>query len=446
MNKKIILYFVLAFVFVSLFSCVSKEDTIPNEDFTPATINESSIGWYANELMPFPLEKKWQIEKNENKHLYIRGAHPYSGLPKLSSFDTVSASIPKQEVELVTKFADEYCTSFLDNQFASTNYGYNIAYFDNALVSIPFTFYSNFGGSSPEDIIDVLNFDFHNNQRLENTSLFKPYNTFLKTIAPLCKDSLMQQFTKPTNTNPEYTKFLTEIYDVRLLETGTDPSNQDNYQNIAVVPNGILVFFYSGTICKPNAGIWEVFIPIEKIQEFCQFTCHSDAYSEIHYPPNWQLFAENGNFLIHYPTTPTVQKEYPLNLNITKNTPEEGDISILVPVVFTDSKKNNFSSATIEIEWNKSKAFESTDFGTNKITEENIDGIPFSTTSYNDAAAGNEYYTKEYVGECTNIFYKLSITVHSTNVENYDPGTVIEYSKSDVFKSINLVFASFHFR
>ena len=427
-----------------MLSCADKiETSVP---FTPVRINSSSIGWYTQDLMPFPVIKSWNEVQNENKHLYIRGAYPKISGTEFKNFNSISKSIPQKEIDLVSDFASQYHDSFLKNQFASTNYGYNISYFDFRLISIPYTFFSNFGGSSPEDLVSVLNYDFKKEKTVLNKELFSPYDKFLKEIAEICKNSLTRQFKNPKSTNSKYIEFLASKYDKELIVSGTDPSNEENYKHIMILKKGITVFFLSEQICKSNSGIWEVFIPYEDISQFTKFKINENAYSEIDYPNDLTIYAENGSFLLHYPSTPIINPNR-TNRNVTvspDNSHAEGSVNFYLPVTFPDNRKTNFAQAYVTISWDNLTAFKP-DSKENK-TKSTIDGIEFDRYEYSDAAVGNDYEIVSFIGNCLKMNYKLDITIHSTNIENYDPGTVEPFDRSSVIEEINTVFATFQFR
>ena len=61
-------------------------------------------------------------------------------------------------------------------------------------------------------------------------------------------------------------------------------------------------------------------------------------------------------------------------------------------------------------------------------------------------ALGNEYEIVTYIGNCLKMNYKIDVTIHSTNIENYDPGTVKQFDKNLVIEKLNTIFATFHFR
>ncbi len=448
MLKKLITLVLFFCFFVPASGCSNKPS--PSVGVPKTQIEHNKIAWIAPQIMPYPIEKEWNEIQDENKHLYIRGARPYSNLNHFTIFNQLSSQIPQSEIDILTRFVEEYHHSFLKNQFASTNYGYNIAYFDPAFISIPFTFLSNYGGASPEDLISILNFDIQKQKALRNQALFTPYNQFLQHISSLCFQDLEKQFTEFDPSTPkEYMDYVSSQYDLRLLKQGTDPQNIRNYENIAIVPNGIIVFFLSENICKEHTGIWEVFIPTDSIASFCSYPIDKEAYSELVYPPYWEMYSGDGSFIIYHPTTPIVHpQEAPSN--ITSSVSEDrtnGVVKVFVPVAFSSSQKNNFSEAEIRIAWNKNTPFEVPEELSKLPTKkEIIDGVSFLSYEYSDVGAGNIYDTKTYVGTCIKIHYQIQFVIHSTQVGNYDPGTIEPFSKEEVYKAINEVFASFSFR
>ncbi len=441
----IILFFCLLLPFSGCSNKPSSSIVVPK---TPIEHNE--IAWIAPELMPYPIVKEWNEIQDENKHLYIRGARPYSTMSQFTEFNQLSSQIPQSEIDILTRFAEEYHHSFLKNQFASTNYGYNISYFDSALISIPFTFLSNYGGASPEDLVSIMNFDIQKQKALRNQALFTPYHQFLRRISTICFLDLQKQFTEFDPSTPkEYIEYVSSQYDLRLLKQGTDPQNPQNFEHIAIVPNGILVFFLSENISKEQTGIWEVFIPTDDIASFCTFTIDKDAYSEIVYPSHWTMYSGDGSFIIYHPITPVLDPEQAPS-NIQSSVSEDhtsGMVNLFIPVSFSSSQKNNFSSAEIQIQWSKSTPFEIPEELSELPTKEEIvDGVPFISYEYSDVAAGNIYDIKTYIGSCIKIHYQIQFILHSTQISNYDPGTVELFSKEEVYKALNEVFASFSFR
>ncbi|MDD4614998.1 MAG: hypothetical protein PHI40_06295 [Caldisericia bacterium] len=449
MHKKNIVLFFLFFLLAGVVSC-KKETSTPILTQENLTIENDSIVWSAPQLMPYPMYKEWNEIQDENKHLYIRGAKPVLDTPNADSFNQTASQIPQYEIDLLTQFATEYHNSFLQNQYASTNYGYNISYFDSSFVSIPYTFLSNFGGSSPEDINAILNYDFNHQKALKNEELFSPYPKFLQTLSQFCFDDLKKQFTEFSPSTPkEYMEFVSSKYDVRLLKQGTSPDNPTNFQHICLVPKGIIVFFLSGNICKSGAGIWEVFVPYESIASYSQIPIQNNAYSDLIFPPHWDMYSGEGSFIVHYPTIPQVNPEqYPTNMfSSISDDHNHGAVQIFIPVTFASTNANNFREATMKIEWDTTKPFTIPDeFAVSSQKEERIDGISFTSYETSDAAAGNIYDMKVYIGKCVKMNYQITFTIHSTRVENYDPGTVISFDPKDVYKAINEVFRSFSFR
>ncbi len=295
-----------------------------------------------------------------------------------------------------------------------------------------------------------MNFDIQKQKAVRNSVLFSPYPQFLRRISTICFLDLQKQFTEFDPSTPkEYIEYVSSQYDLRLLKQGTDPQNHQNFEHIAIVPNGILVFFLSENISKEQTGIWEVFIPTDDIASFCTFTINDEAYSEIVYPSHWTMYSGDGSFIIYHPITPVLNPEQAPS-NIKSSVSEDdtsGIVNLFIPVSFSSSQKNNFSSAEIQIQWSKNTPFEIPEELSELPTKEEIvDGVPFISYEYSDVAAGNIYDTKTYVGTCIKIHYQIQFILHSTQISNYDPGTVEPFSKEEVYKAINEVFASFSFR
>ncbi len=115
-------------------------------------------------------------------------------------------------------------------------------------------------------------------------------------------------------------------------------------------------------------------------------------------------------------------------------------MTIAIPKGTFAEPKNNFSEgyATVSSSTKKgteAACFAKPDGATGEYADvNNGDDMMTKRIDATGAAAGNLYdsrvYRTLYAGTC----YEVALTVHTTNIGNYEPGTVAEFDKEEAFK------------
>jgi hypothetical protein len=82
-------------------------------------------------------------------------------------------------------------------------------------------------------------------------------------------------------------------------------------------------------------------------------------------------------------------------------------------------------------------------FGTALTDMETINGLTYKTGTTTDAGAGNLYTSRLYRTMFDNRCFEAALTVHTTNIGNYDPGTVVEFDKERAFTVLDKILRSF---
>lgn len=77
--------------------------------------------------------------------------------------------------------------------------------------------------------------------------------------------------------------------------------------------------------------------------------------------------------------------------------------------------------------------------------EEVINGINFTKWTEIGAAAGNHYEERVYRTMHESLCLELRETMHTTNIGNYDPGTVTEIDEKPIWDILEAVASSFRF-
>jgi hypothetical protein len=71
------------------------------------------------------------------------------------------------------------------------------------------------------------------------------------------------------------------------------------------------------------------------------------------------------------------------------------------------------------------------------ITTKTIDGIQYSIATTTDAGAGNYYEEHVFAIASSTPCFAVRYFIHSTNIENYDPGTIKEFNYTSLIKEFD---------
>lgn len=144
----------------------------------------------------------------------------------------------------------------------------------------------------------------------------------------------------------------------------------------------------------------------------------------------WYTDTEQG-FRIGYPSA------YQANTDYTHGTDEQTITGVSFTIPATYATGTNLSSDTyVSVEQGTSSpggctagVFIAENGATTTVTE---NGVVYSFAEMTDAAAGNRYeelvYALSTSSPCTAVRY----VIHSTAIENYDPGSVTEFDRSQI--------------
>lgn len=141
--------------------------------------------------------------------------------------------------------------------------------------SVVFTVHRSDGGAHPQTMYKAFNWDQSYRKAItytaapddkEHTPLWQVDDP-LKTVAPIVQDELQQQLAPPPAAPPTPAPAQTDA----TTSTTTPPPplpiaptalyNPDNYQNFAVVNDGVIFFFDQGVLLPDSAGALQVLVP-----------------------------------------------------------------------------------------------------------------------------------------------------------------------------------------
>jgi len=125
-------------------------------------------------------------------------------------------------------------------------------------------------------------------------------------------------------------------------------------------------------------------------------------------------------------------------------------VQIKFPEDAFQDKKTNFGEAYISVSESKAanavaSCFIDPQTGDAMTKKETINELNFLETDVTDAGAGNIYTSRVYRTIFQGLCYELTLTVHTSNIYNYDPGTVTEFDKNLAFPLLEKIFRTVNF-
>lgn len=161
------------------------------------------------------------------------------------------------------------------------------------------------------------------------------------------------------------------------------------------------------------------------------------------------LMGPGNSFSFDYPSQFTVSAGNSSTTQWMQNTTVPGTILAQVTMPPSLQPNTNFQGATFTVGTsNKSSAV------SNCLVQKNgnasssvvtINGTSFTRITYGDAGAGNFYDIVSYRTVHDNACYALEYVIHSTNIQNYPPGTITQFDQSSVQSMLESMVQSFRF-
>jgi len=116
----------------------------------------------------------------------------------------------------------------------------------------------------------------------------------------------------------------------------------------------------------------------------------------------------------------------------------EPHVSFNFPEDAFDQQKTNFAGASVLVSvataTSSSACYQDPQDPSKALGDtESINNIPFRVGTAGDAGAGNFYESRIYRTLFNTNCYELAAIVHTTNVGNYEPGTVTEFDKAQAW-------------
>jgi len=156
----------------------------------------------------------------------------------------------------------------------------------------------------------------------------------------------------------------------------------------------------------------------------------------------WNTFASSTlGFSLQYPPSYTVDQTYQYNLLGPAN-PKIKGVKFSIPKSMATGSNLSSSDTGISIEWipGLTRCTASAFFG-QKVVPQTIkdDGTSYSVASTSDAGAGNFYDETVYALDGSNPCQAFRYFIHSTNINNYEPGAVQEFDRAALLEQFDRI-------
>ena len=159
---------------------------------------------------------------------------------------------------------------------------------------------------------------------------------------------------------------------------------------------------------------------------------------------NWKEYSSAGNgFTIKYPENFQVitdnKKANAMNYLplISKST------VVTISRNISTAKKTNLSGAAVTVGILKKFRPASINDEIEKTDDIKINDVTFSGGKGSDAGAGNYAYYETYSAYINKKWYIVSFYISSTNIHNYDPGTVHEFDRDSIMQELKSIMGTF---
>lgn len=146
------------------------------------------------------------------------------------------------------------------------------------------------------------------------------------------------------------------------------------------------------------------------------------------------------------------QFDYPATFALTD--PNYGNLEnkiVQVQLLSGAYPKTNFDDAAFTVSRKTAKSLSECltmnepEGGTGFKNGTTVNGIKFYTTTGNGAGAGNYYETKIYRTFASSECFEIVETIHTSNIGNFDPGTVTEINKTPIWTELDNILSTFNF-
>ncbi|MDD4029293.1 MAG: RsiV family protein [Caldisericia bacterium] len=141
--------------------------------------------------------------------------------------------------------------------------------------SIQMFFSIDLGGAHPHEYSKALNIDFTKKTIVNTKDLFLSQSDFLKSISTIARSKLPQKLQNNQST-----------VDREWILQGTEPI-LDNYQNVCITPNGLLVTFDPYQVASYGDGLQSIEIPFSDLRNIIAFKPNPSA--GLSYPSTSQI-------------------------------------------------------------------------------------------------------------------------------------------------------------
>jgi hypothetical protein len=205
------------------------------------------------------LEGRYQIQGSIPTFVNLDDSQPVSTINEI-----VQAFLSKEKLKWEQSVSENLPADGMPNK-AVFWIDFKPHYLSREHCSIQLFFSIDLGGAHPHEYSKALNIDFQKRTKMNTKDLFLSQSNYLKTISSLVRSKLPQKLQKNNNTvDPEW------------IQQGTEPI-LDNYQNICITPQGLLVTFDPYQVASYGDGIQSITLSFLELKNSMAFKPNPSA-------------------------------------------------------------------------------------------------------------------------------------------------------------------------
>lgn len=302
---------------------------------------------------------------------------------------------------------------------------YGLDNLDNQLVSIHFDIYNYYAGAAHGfSYFETFNYDLNKDKKLNLLDVFRADTKYLEKLSEMGNDYFSAQ--------------LEEGY---FHPEGVEPRNE-NWQNFTLTNDSLIFYFDDYAVAPYAAGTQELEVFKEDLQDYLlpEYQATAEISDTLDQATKTYEDAEY-DFQFDYPANYIFNDTDEIYMFLTENPL----LSVSVPS--EEFSGTNLSEAQFIVgaseDENIMAKCEEKQAGEEDLGEKIINGRFFRVFQRADSAAGNLYDSMLYRLLDDDVCYEIALLLHSGNIGNYEPGTVLEFDKEEILKKLEEILKTF---
>jgi hypothetical protein len=223
-----------------------------------------------------------------------------------------------------------------------------------------------------------------------------------------------------------------------------------------IIVIGICVALYAGVMGYSLGVIAETDASVSS--SFLRDIVRTQPLSFVYAPKTWKVW-QDGTVVNGGPAYNGYSVTYPRDFDVYRDDQANGNfigtprVKLAFPQDAFQTPKTNYGEAYMTVSFADDSASVKNCFANPlqggdqpPLTDtETINGITYHTGNVVEPAAGNIYTSQVYRVVQDSRCYEIVLTVHTGNIQNYTPGAVQEFDKTQAFQILDKMLGTFAF-